>query len=757
MPTTALSQSQVRRFFENLRMAVYDKHLERAGYKLVIYVDADVAVRMVAGFEDRAGTEQENLARALISCGFFGPVQILRPHALELYDYISSWAKEEEIEGTAAFWDRVEHFLSESGLKEQLIAIVESANSQGETETPEAKSEYVEKLRVAGVKAFLAFEHALGPWPRRLRRIYGTLLRLDQLGPDIKQLLAENGKMADIAMEALRSIQGPKPYRSIASDYRDACAVAALHWLRRRDERELRQQRVRFYTETNVVRSAMMDPNGLGGHLSYESDYVDAEGIGPEPRRILRSADYFLMRCRFRQLSFEGTESAEELTALIRGVEARDILRLENSQLQGALSELKVEGQTLASIIQEFEDLSLLRGIWAGRVPDAVLTSLPKWKEVIAILKNDRTFSLVSERIDDIEGDLSQHVGRISVWMEDFNRLTRLAKDQRARRAEVFGARGAETAEALLGMRRWGIVLQRAAEAVSVLDRIAEAGSLDSVRACQHVATALERARTKAAEAEYVSAILWGLGDYARIVALLEDLEKMGELKISLKILKYASSLKGDLLAASMESHWWIEWGRIIAELSDGILDAPPESQGTLKIGLAFILFHMSVAGLTRARTSPEAEVMCQRWQMESMALAEAAMAELSEDTIEWALAVNHIAYVAMRTGGAEGQIMDNVIRLRRLERKAISSARIWNARFADTVACYYIWRFKRMKERGEVHILKSDLARARKYLEEARGWNVGDIAVPEHESELEKAELELESLSQAPGAVARA
>ncbi len=740
----SISQPQVRQFFETLRMAVYDKHLEREGYKLVIYVDADVAVRMVAGFEDRGGTEQENLARALISCGFFGPVQLLRPHALELHDYISSWAKEEEAEGETTFRDRVAHFLAESGLKDQLLAIMESGK--------ETNEEYLEKLRVAGVKAFLAFEQAFGPWTRRLRRLYNTVLRLDQPGPDIRQLLGESEHMVEKAMEVLRSTQG-RPYRSIASDYRDACALSALDWLRRRDERDLlRRERIRFYTETNVVRSAMTDPNGLGNDLRYESDYMDVEGVSPETRRIVRSADYFLMRCRFKELSFEAKDPPRELSDLIRGVDRKDILRLENSQLQRALTELKVEGESLANIIPEFEDLSLLQGIWAGRVPEVVLKSLPEWKDVVGILKNDRTISLVRERIDDIQTGFSQHVGRLSAWMADFRRLTaisELAKDRSTRLPEVFGAGGSETAEALLGMRRWGILLDRAAEVVSVLGRMAETGNLDRVRACQHVATALERARTRVQEAEYVSAILWGLGDYERIVSLLVDLGSVEELSISLKLLKYAASLKGDLLAAPLGRDWWMEWTRIIDELDREVRESQPQLQGTLKIGLAYILFHMSATGLAHARMSPEAERRCKEWQAKSLSLCEEAKKNiserLSEDCLEWALASNHLVYVAIKTYGEEDKIMDNLIHLRKFERKAI-----WNARFADTIVCYYIWRFNRMKsnrERDNIHILKGDLVSARKYLEEAKGWNIGDIAVSEHESELERAELELKKL----------
>jgi hypothetical protein len=141
-------------------------------------------------------------------------------------------------------------------------------------------------------------------------------------------------------------------------------------------------------------------------------------------------------------------------------------------------------------------------------------------------------------------------------------------------------------------------------------------------------------------------------------------------------------------------------------------------------------------------RTSAAAEDTCKRWQLRSAALGEVAKRELSEETMEWALAANHVAYVTMKTDGAESKIMENIILLRRLERKMI-----WNARFADTVAFYYIWRFNRMKDQGDLHILRGDLASARRYLEEARGWNIGDIAVPEHESELERAELELEQL----------
>ena len=78
----------------------------------------------------------------------------------------------------------------------------------------------------------------------------------------------------------------------------------------------------------------------------------------------------------------------------------------------------------------------------------------------------------------------------------------------------------------------------------------------------------------------------------------------------------------------------------------------------------------------------------------------------------------------------------------------------IWNARFSDTVACYYLWHFRQMKEAGKREILESDLENARRYLEQARRLDIGDIAVPEHESALEQAELELKRLVDAQALV---
>jgi hypothetical protein len=723
-------------------MAVYDKLLERAGYRIVIYVDADVAVRMIAGFEERGGSEKENLARALINCGFCGRVEMVRPHALEFRDYVSSWAREEQSHADTSFWERVDHYLSDSGLKMQFHDFLESANHYDKDDSG-ARTAYLEQLRVAGVRAFLAFENALGPWTRRLRRLYGKLLVLDQPGPEMRQLLAENPGVVNDAMGALRA-KHARPYRSIGSDYHDACALGALYWLRRRDERELRLQVVRFYTETNVLQSVMTDRELLSD-LSYEADYLNIDGMGPEPRRILRTADYFLMRCRFKQLSFSSGGSPDELTALIQGIDEKDILRLENSRLQKALNELEVEGRTLASIIPEFEDLSLVRGIWnEERIPEAVLQSLPKWAEVATILTNNKTVDLVNERIDDIEENLGEHVSRISSWMADFSRLARLAKDQRGRRGEGFGTGEADTAEALLGMRRWGISLARAPEAVNVLDRIAEAGSVSSGLMCQHVATTLERARSHVQEAEYVSAILWGLGDYSRIVTLLSDLERTVGLKVSLTLLKFAASLKGDMLPPS-GADWLYEWQRIIDELAVRIASEPEDVRGPLRVGLAYLVFHMAKTALPRAQGNSGTVKVCREWQELSAQLGEEAKRELTEETLPWALAVNHCAYVGLKSGGPDQTIIDNVLLLRRCEEHRT----IWNARFSDTVGYYYIWRFKRMRDRVTVDQLRSDLREARKYLDRARQWAIGDIAVAEHQSELEQAELELEVIGE--------
>ena len=40
---------------------------------------------------------------------------------------------------------------------------------------------------------------------------------------------------------------------------------------------------MRFYTETNVLQSVMTTDRTLIAELSYEADYLNIDGMGPEP------------------------------------------------------------------------------------------------------------------------------------------------------------------------------------------------------------------------------------------------------------------------------------------------------------------------------------------------------------------------------------------------------------------------------------------------------------------------------------------
>jgi hypothetical protein len=172
-----------------------------------------------------------------------------------------------------------------------------------------------------------------------------------------------------------------------------------------------------------------------------------------------------------------------------------------------------------------------------------------------------------------------------------------------------------------------------------------------------------------------------------------------------------------------------------IEEIRDSVKTAATSSTDTplLKLGLAYVLFHCwKRVDAERFQGDPERESLHLSWVEESLALAEQARVELPRNELSWGLAVNHCVYVGMEMGCDTELVMDHMQELMQLEAYGI-----WTARFADTVACYYMWRFE--QEIGKatdanIGSLERYLDMATEYLRFARNNAIGDIATKEHE-----------------------
>src|SRR5215203_1328966 len=117
--TSILSES-ILRFCRALRSATFDKRLEKSN-RVVYYYDADVVIRMINGFrqfkEDRRPVSDPRvlLVRALLSSGYLGEVQLLRPHALELDEALRSKGAFGGVSVRGDFRSEVESFFVEGG------------------------------------------------------------------------------------------------------------------------------------------------------------------------------------------------------------------------------------------------------------------------------------------------------------------------------------------------------------------------------------------------------------------------------------------------------------------------------------------------------------------------------------------------------------------------------------------------------------------------------------------------------------------
>jgi hypothetical protein len=762
-PTSA----QIRRFFNLLTLAHFDCTLESAN-TVHYYLDADVAVRIVAGFEEEPiGSPSEQLFRALLACGQVGPFRIVRPHALELYEYIAR--KQRDISYDQGYRDRANAYIANAGIDtfiEDLRTLAIRYDSSTDDQREECVKGFVKILRTAGAEKFVAIEAVRAPWRRRLKSFYYDVLKLDSLGPEMPQRQSADFANDDMILRFLQRQAGERRY---GSNYRDACALAILAGQVRARHANGEGPLVRLYSETAVVRAACTDSADLARIFDERSsigtstvDLGAAQNYG-----IFRDSDYFLMRVIFPEVGFSTPRHPDKVEALIKEVSAIGLEKLKEPDLGQALQDLDrqhvegIGGRSLAAAIEEFEDLRLVRAVWAREVlPAEAFKHLGDWTQVASFAQGV-TKDLLDETIDDIQRTLRTQVSRLQGWFAALDRIHRVLSDRRGGRLRLQSPGAAagiiEDPVRDIGVSRWGVVLSVEDQKLTS-DIIRELHDPDFWQeACRNFASHVQRARTVEREARVVCSVLWLLGEYRWIHELLEALlhRRKNAPPPDLIVWRAAAWIRSTTdLAARPGKTAVRECSRHIDEVRDSIAqNRAISSNPLLGIGLAYLLYHCwKRVGPAAYGEDQSLQAQHRSWVEESLDLADAARRALPQHTLGWGLAVNHCVYVGMEAGREVPWIME---RMRELA--VLQAYGNWTARFADTAACYYMWRCED-EMRGAPLVtpetlqeLRDFIDRAEEFLHDAQSRSIGDIAVHEHQIRWDRLRVALRKLKAEP------
>jgi len=741
---TGGARGRVTRFGRALALALFDYELERQGRRIRFYFDADVIFKMIMGLEAELSTPTERdadlLLRALLSCGFLGPVYMLKPHAFELGEKLRRQGMFSRKRDQDEFLARASNFLATRGILDVMSRLHAAISGNGDS-PPLDDSVRVERfldiLRVSPGRIFGHIEQTYGTWWERLHRYQQNgLLRLDRLGQDIDSLLVKH----EPQLRSINAILRRRRPEYTINVFQDAIALTILHDWITAAEGDNSDEVVRFYTETLALREDIRSDRTLRDLLSYRMPVEPSDDMLADAQLALRDSRYFIMRAWVSQLAAsdatEGRHTIKDLQALSSDI--GKILELPEGHLEQAIERIELDGKTLNVLIDAFEKLAVTDYVWtSGGIPEDLksLQFLRRWTRVFEFAERNTTDRIVFERIEDVLGQLSRSVSRVGRWKTDFARVLWLSERTRSR------AKGRiRDAMRDLGLVRWGYRLDQteADRLAATLEALLQEEDI-AVEAAR-VALLLDESRRNELSCGFMCAILWAIGGLADIVTLVQQCRALSEkqrLGASLEVIGAAAEIRvGGLIDYDQR--------RTIVERVWNLQSAlSARERVEILLGVAYVLYQAwkqewiaSDLGVHEIRDmGADAQQCAQR----SFALGEEAYRVLPRNGLASAFAVNHCAYVGV-VADLEPTKTDRYLQtLIRLE----PFPSLWNARFSDTVGTYYLtaaeraWYGASEEQRRSLDLSRS-LRKAEQYLAKAEAADIGDTDVQEHLNRLE-------------------
>jgi len=727
-------RGRVREFARNLRLATHDARVERrqadAGQPMLFYYDTDVVLPMIMAFELSATFRNEGaeLVRSLLACSMLGQMYMLRPHALELRNRLHTAPDASSSLGPVKLRAQ-DHLRGLESKMEELRAIVTGPAMEDGLTKPER---FIRLFRAHSSTMFVAIEQLSGHWTQRLKRYYGKSLRLDHLGPEMQDLLQDGGRVVQRVFVLLNKHR--PDYRR--ENLQDAAALAILSQMVAGWRRDRSGPVVRFYSESRALWKTWREEPGLRALLSYpdELDRGDAAGDGSGRNEVFRDTAYFLARAVFSELApGHPRESLDELERLVCDVEATE--RMGSVELQRAIQQIGWKGKSVGDIIQEFEDLSLMRAIWGRRIPEEFAKSLDEWTDVFAFAMGRETGEALFQKISVIWDDLEGRLTHIVRWTADRANLVRAALEIRKRIRRVI-----EDPMRDLGLVRWGYDLHNDEKqaVINLVDNLMQSDEEGLDLQCAELANRMEAARSDVRECLVITAVLWVMRLWSDIDRLVEDCARTASpVPASLRLIQAAARIR----SARLDRHAKQALIDRLSELSDSV---PSAQRGGYFLGLGYVLYHAWNLELRGARVfdvdlaaMPE---QARAWAARCFEVGEDAVRLLRDaDELAWAYAVNHCAYVGMMTGVEPDRTHRYVLELSRLHGRPA----IWNARFDDTLGTDFVLRAEAelrsidavpaAARRAALDKIRHHIEQAERYLRQAREREFGDIDVDDH------------------------
>jgi hypothetical protein len=405
-----------------------------------------------------------------------------------------------------------------------------------------------------------------------------------------------------------------------------------------------------------------------------------------------------------------------------------------DENIEKSLSSIMLNGKTLLDLIESFEKLSIMEPLWVRRRMPEILRdyeSLARWIEVFKFAQENRTEAILHEQVRDIRNKLESQVSKIRTWTHDYRVILRAGRSK----AERF-ANKIEDPMRDLGLVRWDYDLseEEKNEVVETLENLTSGDESDLNDTAPLVATKMEIARVDTKACQIMCAVLWALNRFREIVSLVDECRanSLQRFPATLTIIQGAAQMKMGGIPSRMDR-------RLVVERSLKLMgDMPKTKKKGILLGVGYILYHAwkqeMVGKSVRERQLMNQPQEVREWADKSFEVGEEAYQSFEQNTLPWAYAVNHCAYVGIVTGVKPQKTVEYLQILFRL--KGYSA--IWSPRFDDTIGCYYLvraenaWGTSNEIDKRKLD-LKEDLDNARRYLEEAAKNDPGDIDIDEH------------------------
>lgn len=762
----ALKHELVQDFVRTLNIAIFDRKIA-AGNEILFYYDNDVLGGMVLGFEDRKGKleargETESLVLSLLSCNYLGPVHVLRPHLAELDNLMERSAKYTSQQHLRQYLDRVKDH-SKKMKMEELLKKLNKAAEGGDERT----ADFLGYLKKNSTKAFTVVEQINGPWPSRFRRLWEDgIICFDpeKLGPEITEILEEYESVLHTFNAALHEVHktgSRTTSRHRVQDLHDAIALTMLHKMVRDRDKSGKGPIVRFYTHSRKLKKLWKNEK-VRELLSYQEPLSDE--VPPEKESfIVRDSKFLIMCARFMELSPVSEGSAADAETRLRDLDYLSdqitrALMTGQDDLRETLEEVQQNmwiDRDVIKDIEEFENLSMMESLWVhSRLADGLQSHLRDWAQVLSFSR-DELGEAVLEGIDKLQRQLKEQVTHVRVWTEDFKSIFKQLKTLRETEQRKLAALGAvEEVNRDLGLVRWGLTLEEGdkQKLKILLEELPVAGAESGLSMeCTQLAIRLGRARQEEVQCILMSAFLWSISLWEKVIDLLEGFEKTLQeqdraLSPNLSMLRFAAKVKTEI-GGSVEDK-----RKLLDEMSELVEDLEKDERKQVLLGVGYIYFHLwyyehlhwesDDKGVEQGSRIVDSEI--EEWAKLSFQAGEEAFQECKDDRLVWAFAINHCTYVGLVTGVEPEKTAEFYEKL-----LALRGSGSWNYRFDDTVGYHYlasireeIDRWDRLPAGKECPDLGDKFLGARKNLERARNKNLGDIPTDSHLATLARLEL---------------